>query len=89
MSKNLLYLIRVGALDAGDSFSVIPTRHEVFDYFRDPLQAEAAVCGSIHFLIAFGKIREVLFEDGLKDIRSALSVCRGRIQRSRDSCACT
>lgn len=71
-AEEFLSTFRVGALDAGDSLSVIPTRHEVFDYFRDPLQAEAAVCESIHFLIAFGKIWEVLFEDGLKDIRSAL-----------------
>ncbi|MBW8003507.1 MAG: hypothetical protein FVQ80_16085 [Planctomycetes bacterium] len=59
----------VGIIAAGD---------EVLDHLWDPLQAEASVCGSILFLIAVGKVLEVLFEDELKDIRSALSICRGR-----------
>lgn len=67
-------------LYAGDSLSIIATWHEVFDCFRDPLQAETPVCVSIHFLIAVGKVWEVLLEDGLKHIRSPLSICRGWIR---------
>jgi len=52
----------------------------VLDHLRDALQTEASIYGRILFLIAVGKVLEVLFEDGLKDIRSALSICRGRIR---------
>ena len=79
-TKELLSTFRIGALYAGDSLGIIAAGDKVLDHLCDPLQAEPSIYGRILFLIAVGKVLEVLFEDGLKDIRSALSICRGRIR---------
>ncbi len=78
--EELVSTFRIGALYAGDSLGIVAAGDEVLDHLCDPFQAEASVYEGILFLIAVGKVLEVLFEDGLKDIRSALSICRGRIR---------
>lgn len=77
-TKELLSTFRIGALYTSDSLGIIAAGDEVLDHLCDPLQAETSVCRSILILIAVGKVLEVLFEDDLEDIRSALSVCRDR-----------
>ena len=71
-------MVSPSGLYTSDSLGIIATRDEVLDHLCNPLQAETSVCGSILFLIAVGKVLEALFEDGLKDIRSTLSICRDK-----------
>ena len=79
-TEELFFTFRVGALDTSDSLCIAAAGDEVLHHFRDALQAETPVCGSILFFIVVCILLEVLLEDGLKYIRSALSICRGWIR---------
>jgi len=79
-TEELLSTFGIGTLYAGDSLGIIAAGDEVLDHLCYPLQAEASVCGSILFLIAVGKVLEVLFKNGLKHIRSVLTVALGSIR---------
>ena len=73
-TKELLSTFRIGALNAGDSLRVIATAEEVLDHLRNALQTEASVGRSILLLVVVCEMLEVLFENGLKHVRSPLTV---------------
>ena len=79
-TEQLLSAFSIGALYAGDALCMVAAGDKVLSHLCDPLQAEPPVCGGVLLLIAGGKVLEVLFEDGLKDVRSALSIGGGRIR---------
>jgi len=79
-TEQLLSAFRVSALYAGDSPGVITAGDETLSHLCDPLQSEPPVCVGVLLLIVFGKLSEVLFEDSLKDVRSALSIGGGWIR---------
>ena len=72
--EELVSTFGVGALYAGDSLRVIATAEEVLDHLRDALQTEASEGRGIVLLIAVGELLEVLLENGLKHVRSVLTV---------------
>ncbi len=72
--EELVSTFRIGALNAGDSLRVIATAEEVLDHLRDALQTEASICRSILLLVVLCEMLEVLLENGLKHVRSPLTV---------------
>ncbi len=59
--------------------SIVTACNRVLDSLRDAIQAEASANGSVLLLIDFGKLLEVLLENGLNHVCSVLAVRRGLI----------
>jgi hypothetical protein len=87
-SEELVSAFRIGALDTSDTLSIVTACNKVLDNLRDAIQTEASVDGSILLLIVVGELLEVLLENGLNRVRSALAVRRGliRIEVQRELC---
>ena len=79
-SEELVSAFRIGALYAGDALGVIAAGDKAFGHLSDPLQAESSVCRGVLLLVVFGEFLEVLFEDSLKDVRSALGIGGSRMR---------
>ncbi len=87
-SEELVFAFRIGALDTSDTLSIVTACNKVLDNLRDAIQTEASVDGSILLLIVVGELLEVLLENVLNHVRSALAVRRGliRIEVQRELC---
>ena len=75
-------------LYAGDSLRVIATAEEVLDHLRDAIQTESSDGRGIVLLIGVDELLEVLLENCMRHVRSALAVRRGsmRIEGKRKLC---
>jgi len=84
-TEQLLSAFRVGALYAGDSLGVVAAVEKALGHLCDALQAKPAVLGGVLPIVVFGELLEVLFEDSLKGVRSALGVGADRMRRDPES----
>ena len=72
-------MVSPSGLYAGDSLRVIATAEEVLDHLRDAIQTESSEGRGIVLLIGVDELLEVLLENCLKHVRSALAVPLGPI----------
>ena len=69
-------------MDPGDSLGIIPAADKVMDNLGNPFDPEPAIGFCILCIVDFGKPIKMIFEDHLKGICPALSICKrpGKIE---------